>query len=385
MRTKNRILTTLALLGGAARLGAGECCPPAASIAPNCACLEAGGLSTLYSAWPNACSPCPPIGWAGTFDVSFLYWQAQEDGLDFAVKNNPTLTPASTLYANMNGEFIGLNFHWEPALKVNANLIFPNGWDLDARWTTYYSRSKHMTSYTSPNAFTTSGLYPLWVLPGSYAATPAVYGQARGLWNLHLNTLDLELGANTFLSPRLSLRFHGGLKAISIQQKYRVKYLNGISAGGVQMLPSRAAMSNDCCGMGPRIGFNSKWYVRKGWSIAADLAGSLTLNRFKMKRSDSDRAVDTGGSPSFLQDSSFRESVYAFRPNLETLLGFAWDTCYGCNCLYTFGFQAAYELQYYWEQNMLPQLVSTPLSFLDFPSRGDLHCHGLTATLRFGF
>lgn len=385
MRIKNLFLSTVVLLNTAALLEAGECCPPGASVAPNCACLESTNFGTLYSAWPNVCAPCPPVGWGEMLEVSFLYWQAQEDGLEFAIKNNPTLTPASTLYANMNGEIIGLNFHWEPACKVNANVIFPNGWDFDVRWTTYYSKSKHMTSNSTVNAATTSGLFPLWVLPQSYSTTPAVYGQARGLWNIHLNTLDFELGANTFLTPHLSLRFHGGVKALSILQKYRVRYFNGITALGIRMLPSRVAMSNDCCGIGPRIGFNSKWLITRGWSIAADLAGSLVLNRFKMKRSDADRAVAVDGDPVYLESSKVREAFYAFRPNLETLLGFSWDTCYGCNCQYTFGFLAAYELQYYWEQNMLPQLVSTQLSFLDFPARGDLHCHGLTATLRFGF
>lgn len=383
MRTKNLFLSTLALLNAASLLEAGECCPPAASIAPNCSCLETKAFGSLYSAWPNVCSPCPSIGWGWTFDVSFLYWQAQEDGLDFAVKNNPILTPASNLYANMNGEFIGLDFHWEPALKLNANVIFPNGWDLDLRWTTYYSRSKHMTSHASTVANTTSGLYPLWMLPDSYTSASPVYGQARGLWNLHLNTFDLEVGANVFLTPRLSVRFHGGVKGIAILQKFRVKYFDGLLALGEQMLPSRAAMSNNCYGMGPRIGFNSKWFVANGWSIAGDLAGSLTLDRFRMKREDTDRSLNSGSV--FFENSHFKESFYAFRPNLETLLGIAWDTCYGCNCNYTFGFLAAYELQYYWEQNMLPQLVSTPITFLDFVSRGDLHCHGLTATLRFGF
>lgn len=385
MRVNNLCYGLLALLNIGNPLVASECCPPGATIAPNCTCLEAQEFGTLYSAWKNVCSPCPPTGWGGTFDLSFLYWQAQEDGLDFAIKNNPRLTPAPNLYADMNGQLIGLDFHWEPALKVNASVIFSNGWDFDARWTTFYSHSEHTTASASVVASTTSGLYPLWVLPQSYSATPGVFGRARGVWNLHLNTLDLELGANTLLTPRLNLRFHGGIKALSILQKFRVKYSEGITAGGVHLLPSRAALSNDCCGAGPRIGFNSKWTLNKGWSIAADLAGSLVLNRFKMKRSDFDNAAATSGATVFAEESYFRESVYIFRPNLETLLGFEWDRCYGCNGQYTFGILAAYELQYFWEQNMMPQLVSKQLSFLDFMSGGDLHCHGLTATLRFGF
>lgn len=362
---------------------AGECCPPGAYQAPCCSCNDSKGFGTFYSAWPNVCYPCPPTGWGGSIDISYLYWQAQEDGLDFAVKNNPLLTPSDNVYADMNGRLIGLDFKWEPAFKINASLLFPNGWDLDARWTCYYNRSSHSTASSAVVANTTSGLYPLWALPQSYVATPTLFGRAVASWSLHFNTIDLELGANPFLTPRLSLRVHGGLKGIAILQKYHVKYMEGITIGGITMLPSTSALKNNCYGLGPRVGFDSKWYLSKGWSIAADLAGSLTLNSFKMRRSDFDNAV--GSENAFIEESKYKERIYSFRPNLEGLLGFAWDKCYGYRRQFTLGFLAAYELQIYWEQNLMPQLVSQQVAFLDFPSRGDLHLHGLTATLRLGF
>lgn len=365
-------------------LSATDCCPNGALTAPCCgSSSEAKG--SLYTAWPNLCKPCPPTNWGGLVDISFLYWQAQEDGLAFAIKNNPRLTPSSDLYANVDGTYIGLDFDWEPAMKINVGVLFTNAWDFDARWTTYYSKSTHTTASATTNGFTSSGLLPIWVLPQSYQATPSVYGRARGIWQIHLNTLDLELGINPYLTSRLSLRLHGGLKGLSIYQRYRVKYSEGISSGNAQLLESGAVIKNKCDGLGPRIGANSKWFINHGWSFLADLAGSLTLCSFRIKRYDSDRAIATSGTPLYTEDSYFWQSVYVYRPNLEGSVGLAWDRCFGCRDQYTFSFNASYELQYYWKQNLMTQLVSNQLAFLGFSPQGDLHFHGLSATFRFGF
>lgn len=366
-------------------LEGGECCPSGASRAPHCRYHDARDYGYLSSAWPNICSPCPPTGWGGSFDLSFLYWQAIEDSLDFAVKNNPILTPASNVYADMNGRLIGLHFKWDPAFKLNFSLIFPNAWDVDARWTFFYTASKHTTAHAATVANTSSGIYPLWVLPQSYQVHPNVFARASGNWNLHLNTLDLELGANLFLSPKLQVRFHGGLKGISIFQLYRVKYFEGIDIGGAEALPCSATMKSRCYGLGPRLGFQGKWLFVKNWSFLSDFAGSLTLGSFRVKRDEFDQALPDSRFPIRTESSKFRETFYVYRPNLEALFGFGWDRTYGARGNFSVGFLAAYEVQSYWEQNAFPQLVSEPISFLNFSSRGNLYCHGLTTTLRLGF
>lgn len=327
---------------------------------------------------------CFPDSYGAALEMSFLIWEGREDGLDFALKNNPRLTPASNLAADVNGRLKGFHFAWEPAFKLNFEQAFSNSWDFDMRWTYYYSRST-ASDYATTNAATGSGLLPIWVLPQSDLASPNVFGKARGIWHLHLNTADLELGYLPFLTDKLSLRLHAGVKGISISQQFTVLYSNGINDGSITLLPSKAALRNRCLGAGPRFGCNSEWRLKKGWSILADGAASFTLCVFNLKRKDFDQSILDNGLTLNEEQSKFHESFYAFRPNLEGLLGIGWSSCYGCRKQFSFEFKGAYEVQYYWEQNMMRQMASEPISFSAFSMRGDLHCHGITTTLRFGF
>ena len=379
MKIKSILGALLCLSASAA--AANDCCPSGAISAPNDTIKQyEGTYSYLHSAQACIGDVCSSGRWGGSLDLSLLVWQAREDGLSFALKNNPRLTPNANL-TDVNGSLRTIHFGWEPAYKINLLQLFANSWDFDARYTYFYTKST-ASEHASTNVVTGSGLLPLWVLPQSEVAAPNVFGKARGVWNLHLNTADLELGYHSFLAKNLSLRLHAGLKGISINQRFTLNYSEGINNGSVTLLPSRATLRNRCLGLGPRFGFDSTWQLKKGWSVLADGAMSLTLSVFNLKRKDFDYA---SGAAYYIAESKFHESFYAYRPNFEGQLGFMWNTCYGCRKQYSFDFKAAYEVQYFWEQNMMRQMASQPISFSAFSMRGDLHCHGLTTTFGFGF
>ncbi|MBF8263158.1 MAG: mOMP-like family protein [Parachlamydiales bacterium] len=361
------------------------CCPPNAMDAPCDRCREhKDHYGMLRSARPCQKEQCFPCSFGGQVDLSFLMWQAREDGLGFAIKNNPRLVPAPNLAADVNGSMKTIHFSWEPAFKLNFEMDFSNSWDFDARWTFFYTRSS-ASSHAQTNASTGSGLLPIWVLPQSYHASPNVFGQARGIWHLHLNAADLELGYHPFFTPKLNLRLYCGLKGISVSQQFSANYSGGIDDGAVTLLPSRAAFRNRCLGLGPRFGINSEWSLKKGWSLLADGAVSMSLSVFNLSRKDFDNSVTDNGLTHYDDQSKFRESFYAYRPSIEGLIGIGWSDCLGCRQQYDIHLKAAYEVQYYWDQNMMRQLTAEPISFTPFSMRGDLHLHGITTTLGFGF
>lgn len=362
-----------------------DCCPPGAMHTPYEHRLKnQNSFCPLRSARSCIGCICSPDSYGAAIEMSLLVWQGREEGLNFAQKNNPRLAPASNLAADVNGRMTGFNFAWAPAIKLNLAQAFSNSWDFDMRWTCFYSRTT--ASHHATTAIETgSGLLPLWVLPQSYHASPNVFGKARGIWHLHLNTADLELGYLPFLTKKLSWRLHAGIKGISVSQQFTVQYSEGIDDGMVTLRPSKAALRNRCLGLGPRFGFNSEWRLKKGWSILADSAASLSLCVFNLKRKDFDQSISDNGLTLYDEESKLHESFYAYRPNFEGTMGVGWSTCYGCRKQYSFDFKALYEVQYYWEQNMMRQMASKSVSFSAFSMRGDLHCHGITTTLRFGF
>lgn len=338
----------------------------------------------LPSARPCIGDHCQPCSYKSALEMSFLVWQARGDGLDFALKNNPRFTPSSAISTDINGKMQSIHFEWAPAYKLNWIQSFTNSWDFDIRWTGFYSRST-ATSHANIDSTTGSGLYPIWVLPQIYQDDAKTYGKARGIWHVHLKTADFELGYNPFLTPNLSLRLYCGIKGISVSQQFSVKYSEGENTPLASLLPSRVATRNRCLGTGPRFGLNSMWYLQKGWYLAADAAASFALSVFNLVRKDFDNVQNNTTQEITRFRSSFRESFYVYRPIFEGLIGIGWNTCYGCRNQFSFDFRTAYEVQYYWEQNMIRQMASEQISFSAFPMRGDLHFHGITTSFSLGF
>ncbi len=369
----------LTFLIAASLLGA-DCCPEGALSAPNCACKQYECVEgKLFSATPCIQNPCSPCEIFFITDVSILAWQAIEAGLDFALENKP-LPLAGNL--NVNGHLVGPDFGWEPAFKMNLGMLFAErAWDAGFRWTYFHGRSsKTVERAPLPNS---SGIIPLWAFPNADVATQFLYGHASGQWGLNFNGFDIEMGYNPFLTPLLSFRFLAGLKVAQMNQEFHVRYSDGFNDGAIQLVSANADLTNKAIGAGPRLGFESKWLLGKGFFLQGSIAGSLPLWHYRVTRADADQNIRNGVLQTI--QSSFRDRFWTFRSVLETALGFGWDTCFGCLCQYPFGLYASYEFQYYPEQNMMAMLVNPGLLSYAFMSRGDLIFHGVTTTFHFGF
>ncbi len=353
----------------------------------------AGGLHAVSeepngvgAEWQGIYAPLPVKTLSSTgsfgmaFDASLLVWQAHEGGLEFAAKNNPLHLSSSSILIDVNADLLGLDFAWEPAYKINALFQFYRlGWDIDLRWTSFYTRSSHQANASlSSNG---SGLFPLWLLPSGNGSADPLFGSARGTWQMHLNTVDWELGHAYWLSEAISLRIAGGLKALLIEQIFRVHYAEGLSSASPQVVSGAVTMKNDSWGLGPRMGLFSHWMVGKGISIRAASAGFLALSQMHVKRQDEDVSLTLPSTFNFVR-SKFNQSFWVYRPGLECLIGVGFETEWKGAL---FGLEAAYEMQYFWEQNMLNRLVNSSLLYANYSSRGDLTLQGLTWTMRCGF
>lgn len=323
----------------ASTLLAADCCSP---------CAE-GRL------FPTA--PCHSCGTVWTADISFLAWQALEEGLEFTLNNTPSPLPSNI---NVNGKLIAPHFPWEPAFKVDLGAMFPQrAWDAQFRWTYFH---------TNPSRSIHGSLIPLWAFPDTASST---FTSARSHLVLNFNSLDIEVGYHPYLTPALSIRYLVGLKVVGVSQTYHVHY-----AGGTPVLNASTALTNNAIGAGPRLGFISQWRLGQGFSLLGAIAGSLPLWHYRMERHDHD--------PN-LTYALFRDRFWTFRSILETTIGFGWNTCLGCRGQFPLGLNLNYELQYYAEQNMMPMLVNPGVLSYGYMPRGDLMLHGATFTIHCGF
>lgn len=293
-----------------------QCCLPVGTCAPtNCAFL------------PSA-SDCTDWNLA----VDFLYWEATERGLEYAVKNRI--------------EEPGFGFH--PAFRVSVGTHLPHdGWDLDFSYTQYIT-------HTSSHTF--GSLQSVWTSPFS-----AIWSEAKAKWKLHTHNFNLQLRNRLFMSRAISIEPAFGLNLALIQQRFDVRYENST-------ISSHIGMKNRSFNLGPMLSMDSRWALSSHFDLLGIFSGSLLVSRFDVGRHES-------GEVSLIEGNEY----WGMRPQITAALGLGWTHCATrSNRLIYYGFQAFYEAQVWWKQNMLYRFIDQTNIAMIAPTQGDLFFHGLT-------
>lgn len=331
------------------------------------------------------------------FSVDFLYWQAKEDGLEYAQKDtfdsrgNPFL---------VNSKIQDLDFHWKPGVKLAFGYIFPRDqWDLSLSWTYLHSKAHNSTSTSDP-ALEATNLRPSWlpVLLGS------ISDHASAHWRMNYNVLDLGIGRHFFIGKRLSFRPHADLKAIWIYQNYDVNYHGGfqfIDVGVFSTLFKNTKMSakNDFAAVGIALGADTEWHLSQGWSLLANVSGTLAYGQFKVKERFDGGFLTPSGGEIIINDevAKVKNTFWRLRPSFETELGLQWQTFYHRE-KYRVALAATYNFVYWASQNELMNSIvsrdSVPLGLninninanvVNVRQQGNLQMQGVKLELRLDF
>lgn len=319
---------------------------------------------------------CTSNQWGGIAAASLLVWQAKEDSLEFAANNLLFQTQG----LNLNGDNVYPDFDFRPGVKVNLGLYLPCDWDFSTNFIYYHTNSKtNVSQETSAFGF---GLIPLWRHPANLPATPLRFANARSKWKMDFYTLDCELGYGMITTPYIDFRFHGGLKGCIIHQEYSINYQNGQTINDVNVLSGEVALKNDSRGIGPRLGLNTKWYLGADWFINSSSAVANILSQFDLRRNETDKALNTATNTEIVTDINFTEKIWRWNPLLEAILGIGWQKCFNS---FSFQVEVNYEMQYFWDQNLMRKFTDTYNEALNVPVKGDLMLHGVNFQFRFEF
>ena len=255
-----------------------------------------------------------------------------------------------------------------------------DGWDAFLNYTWF--RSNNNNRSVSPNNAIIDDNYwnvnaSLW--NGADIPTP-FYQSASAKWNLHLNVFDLELGRNFYISRRIQLRPHFGLKGMWYKQDYDLTFMFNSSGIPVWNNSMSAQMKN--WGIGARAGLDSAWHFCRDWSIIGEIAVTAIWEHFKAKRVDELVALSSlaPGGPAGTVTSlvNLENSYYTLKPIVEWMLGFRWERWFSCD-EYHFAMDLGWEAQHWFSQNKFIRTLSVD------SANGDLVFMGLTFRARFDF
>lgn len=297
--------------------------------------------------------PAGPLVDAGArfvMTADFIYWQMKQDSMDYSnnildggVDINQTGTAADVINTfTSNGKVSKLNFDYRPGFKVGAGIISDHdNWDLMTQytWLRQHARGNNSVSHTD-------------VVPAFSALNGTTFvseNKSRGEWKSHFNNIDLELGRSFFISRRLVLRPHIGLKGAWINQKFNIssgtqgvsidpRLVNAIDfialpTSLIGVSDTENKQSQRFWGVGLRAGLNTSWHFTRDWSIYGNIAASELSCRFKNKVT----VKQTANFPSPANDveavtnvynMSETKSFHIMRPVLEMALGLRYEVMF---------------------------------------------------------
>ncbi|NGX62831.1 MAG: hypothetical protein KR126chlam6_00233 [Candidatus Anoxychlamydiales bacterium] len=151
----------------------------------------------------------------------FLYMQAVEDSLDYAVLNrtrNVTQTAGSEVPDIIPGKRIGFkdNWNYEPGVRAGLGFLNYDLWNAELYWT-YVDIDNSSTFH-----FTDLGvLIPLWSYPED-ALNIQNSKDAKAFWNGSFNTLDFKIEKGFYLGEKFLFKPNIGIKAAWINQTYLI-------------------------------------------------------------------------------------------------------------------------------------------------------------------
>lgn len=377
-------------------------------------CCECNICPPICPITPKA-NPCVDCGLNIYGTVDFIYWTAREQGTAFGATSGfrsfGTGTPVS---GTPTGKVIQPHNKWRPGFKIGLGIDFcHDGWDLYTQYTWFRSNSGSRSTTINgvpslvgtllsagPGITGTTLSDSYWGIAtgapqffggvvgnvdaagATPVAQPMQFQTVRGSWNLHFNVIDLELGRNFYISPRLTLRPHFGLKGTWQKQQLHVSFSNPVTALGAFFTndPSNSVnMRNKFSnwGIGPRAGINTAWHFYRLFSLVGDIAVTGLLDHFSATRFDTRHEV-VGGVVSNDSAVHLKNSFYTFAPVVEWMLGFRFEK-WTLHNDYHFAFDAGWESQHWLFQNQFIRAYSAE------SNNGTLGMHGLTLKARFDF
>ena len=303
------------------------------------------------------------------FFADFVAMQPQEDGLDYAIKDNDV---SGTILPIEGGDVEGFstggqNWAWDYSSRVGLGGYFSHdAWNLELSWLWFRTSQE-----VSESVRQSGGYIPLWVLVQTNVPdTSNESTSAR--WHIWLNLVDASLAKPYHVSRYLIVSPFFGLRGGNIDQDYAARYSGSFNNTG----PKQCTASNNFWGVGPRAGVNTEWLL--GTSVNLRFLSHMSLSSLY---GNFDVSQSVPGSTQYTYNNCFTRNAV----NMDLQLGFGWGIYFNEDRSF-FSMRAMYEFQQWWDQNWLRITQGDSPTFLsDVVSRGDLRLNGVSLRFQFDF
>lgn len=303
------------------------------------------------------------------FTADLLWWHVNEGGNDYAIRYKGDV---------LDDEHKGLNrklkFKWDYGFRAGIGKTFQHDrWDLYLNFTWFQAKNSAACSLRNGT--------DVIALIGSPVAEDNTGTQAKIHWGIHFYTLDLNLGRNYFISPKVAFHPFAGIKAAWIDQSQRASSKVNIAIPA-EVTHIQTKGKNRFWGVGPDLGLESKWFIGNGFNLFGSMAGALLWSDFHVRQKQTN-SLDAVGLTTNSLPYSGHFDLHTVTAMTQMQIGVGYETNLYHN-QYHLAINARYEQQYFWGQNQMPYFPSdTNYKYKRLSE--DLSLQGLTVDVRFDF
>lgn len=237
----------------------------------------------------------PPVSPMGTnnydvnFEAGFLWWTANVTNLSYATKYavvdvGSNAAPGTTsIQPERISEF---DWEWSPGARTSFGVTTNyDGWDVTADWLYFHNSFNDSQGVHAPIPFRnqpigTELLSNAWA---PFSAVDSMVTRIVGEGGFQMNQVDLLVGRNFWLSPRLTLRPYGGARGHFSHLDFRSKKtLDGTSMNQeVGFAQWNDYQKQKFWSVGIVGGFDTSWNIYKALNIFGSGGMSLCYGPFK--------------------------------------------------------------------------------------------------------
>ena len=324
--------------------------------------------------------------------LDFLYWKADEDGLEYGTKMiaTPLIGESSTTKTKL----LDLHFEWDPGFRLGVGYTFDHFdcWAINLNWTHIHNHAHGKTSAKGieSQVGNVDTIISPWV--NLLFELRAGASKASAHWHVDYDTLDLDFGKSVLLSKRFVLNPYFGFRGAWIDQDYKAKYKSVFLLAENAPTFTREVTfkgKNDFNGFGLRGGAELMCILSKHWHIFSQFAGNILYGKFRVNMKNlHDQGLGEGEITPMPTNFTTSEHFWRVRLNFEEAIGLGWEAFFRCE-RYRLRIRAAYELSQWLNQNELFYTFyfrgQDAISSVPIRSQGDLSFHGIRAGLQFDF
>lgn len=289
-------------------------------------------------------------------DAEFLYWQARNDNLEYAllVQTTPSL---ALLTGDAQKKNIG--FNWNPGFR--AILGCRTCCDFDIELIGTYLPTNAKGSQSSSTRASNEFLHNLWFQSFTGFRT----GFAEANWHLDFATLDLIGKAHFYPLCCLHLIPRFGLRSVFIKQRYQVEYNDNLFSlmDGSPLRFPRADINlfSRYLAIGLLGGSDFEIPLRNNFSLKGGITASLVWGKVNVN----ERINGAFPLPEEIlvpTQLSIHSHEYPVRANVEAETSLAYKTCWRGKMI---EFSAGYIFSIWFDQNDFYNLIFTATNIVD--------------------